>query len=165
MKKRIYIGLFALVLCVLLVGCDKEKAEREKKRTDGTFEIVCTKEEEKQKTHSVEYVNTYYFKEDQIAYKYNGIVTQIFKEKDDYNETKDLLQKTADGEKGEGQEYKLDADDEKLTLVFTVTLDGLDKYAKSDEEKANLKAAAVLKDNEEQNNKCEFRGISKNDIK
>ena len=169
MKKRIYIGLFALVLCFLLVGCGKTKEEKEneKKRTDGTFDIICTKEKEKQETHSVEYVNTYYFNTEQVANKYHGVVTQIYTDKDRYEVIKKTLQETANSSDTDaGAVYKLEADDEKMSLVFTIDIEGYDKFVKTDEEKAKLKASEVLKDNEkDKNTKCVLKGISREDLK
>ena len=168
MKRRIYIGLFALVLCFLLVGCGKTKEEKEneKKRTDGTFDIVCTKEKEEQETHSIEYVNTYYFNSEQVAHKYHGVVTQIYTDKERYEEIKKSLQATADSSGTDsGTLYKLDVDDEKMKLVFTIDIDGYDKFAKTDEEKGKLKASTVLKDNEKEGTKCVLKGISREELK
>ena len=154
MKKKLLIGLFILVLCACLTGCG-----------DGSFTMVCNPEGSNEDGIKSSSVITYYFNKDQLATGYTAITDYEFEEKDVYDTHIKSTQETVDSNKEENVEFKLDKNDSKKSFKFTMTIKNLDKEAKTDEEKENLKASNVWKTNKETKSNCTLKGISEDKLK
>lgn len=155
MKKKVFVGLFALVLCFLLSGCGSTKE----------FTISCTPEKNMYDGMENQTVITYSFNKDQFATEYTAVTTQTFYDESTYQTYKTAQEATVNNNGETTVEYDLKTDDDNLSIVFTMTLKNLIDNAKTDEDKAALKASVILNNNENSNIPCILNDISRDELK
>lgn len=154
MKKKIFTVLSVLLVCGLLSGCG-----------DGSFTMTCTSEKNESTGYEMQNVVTYNFDKDQVAKEYTVSTTQKFKDKSVYKNYKSAQEKTIKNTTDKNVTYSLKHDDNKLTLVFTMSIKNIDKSVTSESEKATLKAKTILKSNKENDVSCKLNGISEDELK
>ena len=149
-------SLFAITLCLLLVGC----TEVEEK---SPFTMKCTTLKTKEDGIESQTVVSYTFNKDQLATMYTSITTRVFEDKEVYETYKESQEETASNE-FETISYTLKTDDDKLTLELTKTVKGLNKNAKTDDDKESIKASNILNKNRLSKATCELKGITESEL-
>ena len=160
MKKIVLYCVLALMVVGSLTGCGKKDSN------DKTFTVKCTTEKDTSVGFENQTVVIYNFDKNQFVTGYTSETTQKFDDKEVYEEYKSAQEETVNDTTDEDIIYSLKADDDNMTLVFTMTLKNLGiESAETEEEKNSLKASTILKNNEELNATCTVDGIDKSKIK
>ena len=168
MKRKLLYSLVALTLVVGLTGCGKTEKKKEQKSNDlkAAFTIECTDEKDDSFGFETQNVITYYFNKEQYVTDYCVTTTQKFDDEEIYEEYKAAQEETVKNTSSDIVTYDLKYDDKTKTLVFTVAIKNIDvNEAETEEEKAGLKASAILKSNEELKYTCTIEGIDKSELK
>ena len=161
--KKVLFGLLSFVLIISLTGCGKET--KNDKNEEKTFTIICTSPKDDDIGFDNEISTTYSFNKEQIATSYSSTAVQKFNDKETYDIYKEAQEQNVNDTSDENVKYDLKSNDEKLELIFTMTIFNLDKTATTEEEKATLKASNILKSSEDKDNKCVLNGITKEELK
>lgn len=156
MKKRLFFGLFIIMLSLLFTGCGKK---------DVSFTMTCTAKKYKNDSMESQTVVKYTFNKEQVATNYTTTTTQTFKDKKIYDEYKKAQEQTIKENKSKDMKAELKKNDKELKLVFIMTLKNLNKSVKTESDKSILKAKRILKNNEKTKSSCKLNGISKNKLK
>lgn len=154
MKKNIFGLFFSLIICFCFTGC-----------VDGTFVIKCTSKLDDSTGVEVQNIVTYKFNKEQYATDYTAVTKQKFNDRETYEIYRDAQEQTVNDYSSDDISYSLKKDDKKMTLEFTLDFKNFDKEAKSDSDLEEIKASKILKKNEDNDLKCEVKGISRSKIK
>ena len=157
MEKKIFALLSILTFCVLLTGCEEKKS--------GPFTMTCTTKKEKTGSVEIQTIVTYKFNEEQLSTEYTSSTTQKFDDKAMYDMYKQSQENAVDENNNENIELKLKSDDDKMQLVYDMTLKNIAKNATTESDKQTIKASKILKTNEERKATCELKGITKEQLK
>ena len=160
MKKKLIIGVFAIVLCILLVGCEKKEQYGGK---DTSFTMKCTMEPTTKDGITENAVITYSFNKEQYVTKYTLQSNKTFDSKETYDlykSTISYINKVND----ENIEIETKFDDEKLTAESTTTMKDPIKQTKKEEDKKQYKAYNVLQVSKESKQTCSLEGISEDKL-
>lgn len=162
MKRKVFLTLILLVILFGVVGCGKN--DPKKLDVDAAFTITCISPTEKLDVIETKNTTTYYFDKNQYATDYVVETLQKFKDKSVYNEYKKSQEETVESS-SENFKYELKTNPKKLELVFDMIVRNIDIKDLSEEEKATLKAKAILKSNRSHKSTCKVEGIKENKLK
>lgn len=154
--KKVFISLFIISLSLVITGCGKS--------SDGTFTMTCVTPKDNSAGFETQNTITYTFNENQLATMYTVTTSEKFDDLEVYNIYKKAQEETTVDGESENVKYSLESDDEKMSLLFSMTITGLDSVT-SEEEKEALKASKILSRNEELGSTCTLKGINKKDLK
>lgn len=161
MKRKLFYGFIALTLVASLTGCGKEEKNSEK----AAFTITCVGEKDDSVGFETQNSTTYNFNSNQYVIGYSVTTTQKFEDSEVYNMYKSAQEGTVSDNSEENISYELKSDDEKMTLVFTMSIKNIDvEDADTEEEKENYKASAVLSSSRALGNTCTVDGIDESKL-